>query len=431
MFGFFSSPDSKMRHAARGWLELASKVRHYRRDQLTRAELDDLHEKTATLRAQVRDKAGHENLKLSIEALEPVLRRTGGKHYPRSGVAELVEFLVVAIIVLLALRQFFFQPFQIPTNSMWPSYNGMIPEIHPAPADEPGASARALRYVALGASAHRVDSPADGEILIPTGILDNRAPATGRHWLVFPQPQYEYALYVGGPKGVTKVSVKVPRDFDFGLVLRDTFAPQCASLDEAIRSLKSKNGFLEMTGADEWGRPISMPFIRTGKRVRAGERVLSFDIISGDRLFVDRMSYHFVRPSIGDGFVFHTTNIPGTMDSNGNHIESYYIKRLVGLPGDTLQIRPPALHRNGAPITGAQAFADNAARAGKYRGYTNVGLLDAGKTRTISEDGYFALGDNSSNSADSRYFGEVPKKDAVGRPLWVFYPFGSHWGPAR
>jgi signal peptidase I len=170
---------------------------------------------------------------------------------------------------------------------------------------------------------------------------------------------------------------------------------------------------------------------RTGKYVKAGERMLSFDIITGDQLFVDRMSYHFVRPKIGSGFVFRTTNIPGTLDRNQNHIDSYYIKRLAGQPGDKLEIRNGVLHRNGAPITGAQAFADNAERNGKYRGYQNTGLLSAGQTYTVSENGYIALGDNSYNSSDSRYWGEVPKKDAVGRPLWVFYPFNNHWGPAK
>jgi signal peptidase I len=170
---------------------------------------------------------------------------------------------------------------------------------------------------------------------------------------------------------------------------------------------------------------------RTGKYVKAGERMLSFDIITGDQLFVDRMSYHFVRPKIGSGFVFRTTNIPGTLDRNQNHIDSYYIKRLAGQPGDKLEIRNGVLHRNGAPITGAQAFTDNAERNGKYRGYQNTGLLSAGQTYAVSDDGYIALGDNSYNSSDSRYWGEVPKKDAVGRPLWVFYPFNNHWGPAK
>ena len=441
---FFTNPNSQMRNAARGWLELADKIRHYRRDQMSDITLLDLRLKTEALRARVREKADAARLKLAIEELEPVLARTGGRIYPRSGTTEWVEFLVVGLILILTVRQFFFQPFQIPTNSMWPSYNGMVPEVHATPADEPGAIARALRYFTLGASAFRVDAPVDGEILIP--VEQHPAPKTGRTWLVFPQPQLTYDLYVDGPNGAVKVPLSVPKDFDFNLVLRDAFASQLAGIDESPGSQEVKNSIVWRELDDAWGR--KMQFIRTGKRVRAGERVLSFDIISGDRLLVDRMSYHFVRPSVGEGFVFHTTNIPGTVDRAGNHIESYYIKRLVGLPGDTLQIRPPVLYRkaaNGdslAPITGAQAFYDNNNQTGRYRGYTNPNfhtdprygaryLTSPEKTFTVSNNGYFALGDNSNNSADSRYFGEVPKKDAVGRPIWVFYPFGKHWGPAR
>ena len=436
MFGLFTTPDKQMRATAANWLALADKVLCYRRDLLPPAELGDLQKKTETLRAQVAEKAGAEKLKLSIEALEPVLRATGGKHYPRTAMLDWVEFLVIGLIVILAVRQFFFQPFQIPTNSMWPSYNGMVPEVHATPADEPSSTARLLRSFTLGASAYRIDAPIDGEILVlPTNV---RTPATGRQWFVFPQPQYEYDLYVASATGIEKVPVSVPKDFDFSLVLRDTFAPRLANSQDIYNELLEKNGAFDQPMTNAYGQTVRVQFARTGKHVRAGERVLSFDIISGDRLFVDRFSYHFVRPKIGSGFVFRTTNIPDTIDENRNHIESYYIKRLVGLPGDTLQVRPPMLYRNNAPITGAQAFADNNTRAGKYRGYINPDPLYGAKyltspkeTHTVTKNGYWAMGDNSNNSADSRYWGEVPKKDVTGRPLWVFYPFGSHWGPPR
>jgi signal peptidase I len=49
----------------------------------------------------------------------------------------------------------------------------------------------------------------------------------------------------------------------------------------------------------------------------------------------------------------------------------------------------------------------------------------------VPEDKYFALGDNSGNSQDGRYWDFVPAKDVVGRPVFVYYPFTSRWGPAR
>lgn len=445
MFGLFTSPDKQMLDNARNWLDAAKRVYNYRRDQMSDAELADLQKRTETLRAQVRDKADAGKLKLSIEALEPVLRKLGGRIYPHSALREWVEFFVVAAIFLIGSRQFFFQPFKIPTNSMWPTYNGMTPEVHATPADEPGAAAKIFRTLAYGASAYRIDAETSGEVLIAIdgrGLL--RSPSRGRQWLVFPQAQYKYELFVGNeqtlPDGSRRYAIQplagvsVPRDFDMRWLLRDAFAPGAADLSEAIRGWTH----IDRAMRDKQGNTIGIRFYRTGKYVKAGERVLSFDIITGDQLFVDRMSYHFVKPRIGSGFVFRTTNIPGTVDENRNHIDSYYIKRLAGAPGDTLEIRDGVLYRNGAPITGAQAFDDNNARAGQYRGYDTgpaMGHPDAmllpGQKYTVTENGYVALGDNSHNSADSRYWGEVPKKDAVGRPLFVFYPFSKHWGPAK
>jgi signal peptidase I len=105
-------------------------------------------------------------------------------------------------------------------------------------------------------------------------------------------------------------------------------------------------------------------------------------------------------------------------------------------PGDTLEIREPALYRNGAPITGAAAFDANAKREGKYRGYFNWAsgagsLLRRGEKIEVPPDSFVALGDNSANSADSRDWGFVPAKDVVGRPLFIYYPFTSRWGVAK
>ncbi|MDF9826740.1 signal peptidase I [Ereboglobus sp. PH5-10] len=435
MFGLFTSPDKQMRANARNWLDVADRVFNYRRDELSEAELADLQKKTETLRTQVREKAGAEKLKLSIEELEPVLRKTGGRIYPHSGLREWVEFFVVAAILLIGMRQFFVQPFKIPTNSMWPTYNGMFPEVHAKIEDEPGAAARLFRTLALGAIAYRVDAPVDGEIVIPVGYNSNEKtyymvgePVKGRHWLVLPQNQRRYYVVVGNQV----VSVSVPEDFAMDWAIKDTINPEEIDFAHLARKAEQEGRIARGYVTTESGDRVPAYMLRTGKHVRAGERVLSFDIITGDQLFVDRMSYHFVKPKVGSSFVFRTRNIEGLGDS-------YYIKRFIGGAGDVLEIRPPCLYRNGAPITGAQAFEDNATRQGKYRGYVNgkpAGgyprpILVPGQKYTVSKDGYIALGDNSNNSLDSRYWGEVPKKDAVGRPLWVFYPFTSHWGPAK
>jgi signal peptidase I len=140
------------------------------------------------------------------------------------------------------------------------------------------------------------------------------------------------------------------------------------------------------------------------------------------------LSYHFIRPKVGSGFVFRTGNIPFIARRAG---DQYYIKRLVGVPGDVLSVRGTTLVRNGAPITGSSAFRANAEQRGNYPGYQALGLLSPGSSVKVEPEKFFAMGDNSSNSEDGRYWGFVPDKDAVGRPLFIYYPFTSRWGPAR
>jgi signal peptidase I len=177
-----------------------------------------------------------------------------------------------------------------------------------------------------------------------------------------------------------------------------------------------------------------MRFLRAGKTVKKGERVLAFDVMTGDQLFVDRMTYHFMAPKVGQGFVFRTGKIDSKYmkdRSTGQQIDQYYIKRLVGTPGDTLEIKDFTLFRNGEPITGSTAFDKNSRRSDKYVGYRNELSLSAGKTMTVPSDHYLALGDNSANSQDGRYWGYVPASEVIGRPILIYYPFSMHWGPAR
>jgi signal peptidase I len=411
--------EGKMRANAHNWLELSDKVYHFRRDQMSSKDLADLQQKREGLRTFIRDRADAGKLKLGIEALEGVLRRAGGKIYPKSTTQEYVEFFLVAAIVVLGVRTYFVQPFKIPTNSMWPSYNGMTPYVYHDPAQAPGVLQRLARLAAFGASHYEIVAPANGKISVPVSMsLGGKLyweRKDGRKWGIFPAKVHEYEFLVGDET----VRLQVPEDFDFDWVVRETFGYTTDQLyDLARRSKNNGNGEFRWVVLDP--------------NVIRGKPLLSFDIMTGDQLFVDRISYHFVRPKVGDGFVFRTGNI----QSIGS--DQYYIKRLVGVPGDNLEIREPILYRNGAPITGASAFDRNARREKPYGGYFNghphprypEAQLFSGEVITIPGNAFLALGDNSANSLDGRYWGFVPRKDVVGRPLFVYYPFNSHWGTA-
>ena len=412
-----------MRENAGNWLELADKVYHYRRDVLPEAQVAELLGHTAELRTQLKEKAGAEKLKLGIERLEEVLRRTGGAIYPKTALVENVEFFLVAALVILGIRTYFVQPFKIPTNSMWPTYSGMTPEVWKSEAETPGPVMRAARFVMFGAQHKEMIAPASGTVTVPvtrgSGRLQFQLVAA-RSWLIFPSVNREYTFHVDGKP----VKIQVPEDFDFDWAFEDATG---LKYEDRIRLAEQAAARSPLYGAVE----IALP-----KPAEKGKAVISFDIVTGDQLFVDRMSYHFVAPKVGQGFVFRTDNIRSEYmrGRNGEPLEQYYIKRLVGGPGDTLEIREPVLYRNGAPITGSQAFDSNAKRIDRYRGYFNIPLKylrEPGEKLKIPEGQFFAMGDNSGNSQDSRYWGFVPGKDVVGKPLFVYYPFTKHWGPAR
>jgi signal peptidase I len=236
-----------------------------------------------------------------------------------------------------------------------------------------------------------------------------------KSWLIFPAVNREYIFMVND----TQVRLRVPEDFNFDWAFREATG---LTLDKLAAMAEQSN---RGSSGVRW---VALP-----KPAEAGKAFLSFDILTGDQLFVDRISYHFMRPSVGQGFVFRTDHIDSInmRDRDGRQIEQYYIKRLVGTPGDKLEVKEPMLYRNGNPITGADAFAKNGKRADKYPGYVALGLLAPNETVTVPPKGYFAMGDNSPDSMDSRYWGFVPAKDVVGRPLFVYFPFTRHWGPAK
>ena len=415
--------EAKMRANAENWLELADKVWHFRRDLLAEREAGELRTRTDELRQRYKDRAEPGKLKLSIEALEPVLQRTGGAIYPKSFLGENVEFFLVAAIVIIGVRTYFLQPFKIPTNSMWPSYYGMTPEVYRRPEDVPGVLSQAARFLLLGARHHEVTAPESGSIIVPVGIgpvagsrgklLYETVPA--RTWLVFPTTNREYVIYVNE----TPVKVRVPQDFNFDWAFQEAFGLSAAQLADAAEKSPRRHG--------------NYAWVTLDRPAEQGKALISFDVLTGDNLFVDRISYHFFRPKVGQGFVFFTGNIPGIARVFG---EQYFVKRLVGVPGDTLEIKAPVLWRNGGPITGATAFMKNSLRLERYRGYFNGPeeaeylLTDTDKV-TVPKDSFFAMGDNSAESFDSRYWGFVPAHEVVGRPLFVYYPFTRRWGPSR
>lgn len=402
-------------------------------------------------------------LEPALEKTGNLLRKHGGRIYPNTFGAENIEMLVVAAILAIGIRSFFFQPFKIPTNSMWPTYAGMIPVVYQLDEDRPGAVQRAVNRVLYWSSNYYIASPATGEVIIPviTAVSDKGAearlqlPANVEGSQLFglrKVPLSSYQLLVGD----TSVEIDVPQDFPLDPVVLETYFPGYDSFQAVLTDYRAK-GKVEIKA--RMGSNVPVYLIRTGVQVQRGQPILDFDIKTGDMLFVDRFSYNFVKPAVGEPIVFRTQNIPGlrtALSERGPFLpdERYYIKRLVGEGGDTLSIDGTTLLRNGEPVTGASAFGLNAAQKNDYPGYEARWALAPGKSETVRDGYFYAMGDNSPESYDSRGWGydfggryidkrtpdersagvpdkQVPMRDVVGKAMFIFYPFEPRWGAAK
>jgi signal peptidase I len=164
---------------------------------------------------------------------------------------------------------------------------------------------------------------------------------------------------------------------------------------------------------------------------------------TGDLVLVDKISYHFRKPKRGEVFVFDTVGITGIRHVSGEQGGGFhYIKRLCGVPGDELTIVHPNLLNHGRILQepGIQRVARKEPGYNGYHARNTAYLCELTKqSLVLRRDGarpgqreYAALGDNTNNSADSRYWGRVKEHNLVGPALFALWPFTSgHWGVIR
>src|SRR5690606_30564743 len=133
------------------------------------------------------------------------------------------------------------------------------------------------------------------------------------------------------------------------------------------------------------------------------------------------------KPERGEVFVFNTRGIVGIQRGiDPRQGSQHYIKRIAGIPGDHLEIDPPLLKVNGE-VAAEPGLQRVMSQEGRYTGYLSLGSSQV----DLSSASYWALGDNSANSLDSRNWGTVPERNIVGRAAFVYYPFGHHFGKVR
>ena len=431
MLSIFQLKRRKVYKNANQLCKIAKKVIHYRRDLLSVQIIQGIETKYVELKKLVKDRNDQKIITQKSEILEKLIRQYGGRVYPLTSISSNVEALLFVAIVYLGIMSYFIKPMKIPTNSMYPTYGGMVPEVFDQSNPRPDLLVSLSRKVAFFTKSYTIEAPTSGEISFEVFYLPqvkhaqlNSSSVPSRSFFILPSTQIQLSMYVG----TRKVDIRLPAHFSAEFLFQRTFAPEHKNLSSYIHNLHQQTNQLEPIAPMHY-------LVKTGKKVKKGEPILDFDIITGDMLFVDRLTYHFRKPRIGEPFVFRTPNIPGLIQrarNTGQPVSDlYYIKRLVGAGNDTLEVKDRTLYRNQIPNQGSEVFDKNAQQIGEYYGYEALEKLSPGKSFTIPPNQYFAMGDNSDNSEDSRYFGGIPDREVVGKALFIYYPFTQRFGVAQ
>lgn len=352
------------------------KLLAYKRDLLAAEEQPILEEKLHALGQALRGRD-----RMAIEQATRDVDRSFSKRFPipeDAGWRENCEVFIVAILIALAVRTYFLQPFTIPTGSMQPTLNGIIG--HPTSDPPPNLFSRAVQLAIFGRGYIDVVSEVDDHLVELNEI---------KRFLFFTYTEI-----------------------------------RCANRDYTVHASKAT---------------LLQYFLGRPRPYRAGEAIARGYIDTGDHVFVDKISYNFIHPKRGQVFVFNTKNI--ATNENVQHPlapSQFYIKRLAGLPGDELKITPPDLFIDGSLATDF-GFGRVMRSENGYHGYSNrpeggrpfTYLGEPDRPFQVPEQNYFALGDNSFHSSDSRDWGLVPEQNLMGRGLFVYWPFVPNFGFIR
>lgn len=330
---------------------------------------------------------------------------------------EIVDTAVVIVGVVFGVRALFLQPFKIPTASMEPTLFGIHIE------DQ-------LKKPALG----------------PVGSFHNYW-VYGRRF-INPLAPFNGQVYNLDFQQVQKSGGLIPT-LQFPMVLQPTGAGQPVPFAFKVPGDEQAVG--------PYVHYFNEQFQQDGKvAITQGQPIIDGAMVTGDHLFVDRTSFYFSEPERGDVTVFLTDGFPFMKGR-------YYIKRLVGMPGDTLKVegtqlmvKTPGTDKF-VPVDASfgDAFRKINSWKGGYRGHSPVGCFDPNTKRfefrdeqhnnqistfnqtpfvaengefTVPEDFYFMMGDNTYNSRDSRYFGPVPRENLVGTASFCWWPISRRWG---
>ncbi|MDD5140236.1 MAG: signal peptidase I [Verrucomicrobiales bacterium] len=341
------------------------------------------------------------------------------KPHPHAAWRENVEVLLVALAVAMAIRTFFIQPFKIPTGSMQPTLFGVTSspdftkidfwQSDRAKIENQISEQAKLRNTLTiptgwehvkewfqGISYVHVVAQADGKI-------DKISPM--RRFLIF---NIKQSIWIGG----IEHTLWFPPDF-------------------GEQPIEKRAGL----------------FLDPEHFFHKGDEVIKMQVNAGDHLFVDRLTYNFRKPERGEIIVFETKGI----DHPQMKQDQFYIKRMVVMPGDHVQIgNDRHLIINGQRLDASTPHFENVygfnpatpPRESQFSGhvngtvaqqfglYPNLAPLFPDEQTVFNNDSnsYMVMGDNTCNSFDSRAWGPFPAKNVIGKSFFVYWPITGRFG---
>lgn len=408
------------------------------RDLLSPRAVNAIQSKIDELNAAIAGGANTGTIRIAAEELQ----FSGEEHikaYPNAVWRENVEVLLVAIAVAMGIRTFFLQPFKIPTGSMQPTLYGITSE-----PDFTRLTAEAQNYNLLPDSEkNRVQAAVDRQMkirntmVIPTGWERIKEWLHGTSYFHFVAPEDGSFDAVEKPWPGTIFSLYQRIEFA-GKWYTFMFPPDCGEERLDVRA------------------GITLD---PGRIYKKGEAVINLRVHAGDHLFVDRLTYNFRAPERGEIVVFETKGIPEDQRDYWQHIppDEFYIKRLCGLSGETISLKQdyllsdtpqgndqPVGHLivDGKPLSASTRHFENVytfygAKTGDtilpykpdhYYGHWMTQRLAPGLEVQIARGNSFMMGDNTMDSLDSRYWGDIPTSSIIGRSFFVYWPISSRFG---
>ncbi len=378
----------RQRKQARNVLQTVRHARRMRGDIADPKALAELKASEERLRQALRERADPKALEAAAQrALTLADRVLPRRRWP--GLRENVEVITVAFAVAFAFRTYFIQPFSIPTGSMQPTLYGITVsgQTRPGPVD----------YFPLSLL---------GRAVWGERYVDVRAKETG------------YVHLVGRANDPAEVFPSVRRAFLWHFLRGD--------LPPGPVAVYSIGGQLHCV------HPQMTLMVQEGQLIQKGALLAAGRVRTGDHVFVNKILYNVRRPRRGDIVVFNTEQVEHPQVLRN----SFYIKRLVGLPGETIAIDPPNLVVDGNVVREPPIFNRLVADP-RYQGYQQarasvpMPVLADGQQLKLGDDQFLLFGDNTMNSLDGRYFGAIDRNELVAPAFFVYWPLGPRWGLIR